>query len=75
MAIKSDSPDKRMKEIFAYVLEFILTFDKMQNTKIYQNFTNKTILCTRRMQPPCSDCAVRVQWFSNVQYEGHLESS
>ena len=23
---------KRMKEIFAYVLEFMLTFDKMQNT-------------------------------------------
>ena len=39
MAIKSDSPDKRMKEIFAYVLEFMLTFDKMQNTKIYQNAT------------------------------------
>ena len=23
---------KRMKDIFAYVLEFMLTFDKMQNT-------------------------------------------
>ena len=23
---------KRMKETFAYVLEFMLTFDKMQNT-------------------------------------------
>ena len=30
---KSDFfPEKRMKEIFAYVLEFMLTFDKMQNT-------------------------------------------
>ena len=25
-------PEKRMKGIFAYVLEFMLTFDKMQNT-------------------------------------------
>ena len=25
-------PKKRMKEIFAYILKFTLTFDKMQNT-------------------------------------------
>ena len=25
-------PEKRMKEIFVYVLEFMLTFDKIQNT-------------------------------------------
>ena len=25
-------PEKKMKEIVAYVLEFMLTFDKMQNT-------------------------------------------
>ena len=25
-------PEKRMKEMFAYVLEFMLSFDKMQNT-------------------------------------------
>ena len=25
-------PEKRMKEIFAYVLDFMHTFDKMQNT-------------------------------------------
>ena len=27
-----------------------------------------TILCTRRLQPPRDDCAVRVQWFTNVKY-------
>ena len=26
------SPEKRMKEIFAYVLKFMQTFDYMQNT-------------------------------------------
>ena len=26
-----------------------------------------TILCTRRLQPPCHDCAVRVQWFSSAR--------
>ena len=25
-----------------------------------------SILCTRRLQPPSDDCAVRVQWFSSV---------
>ena len=25
-------PEKRMKEMFAYVLEFMLAFDKMKNT-------------------------------------------
>ena len=25
-----------------------------------------SILCTRRLQPPRDDCAVRVQWFSSV---------
>ena len=28
-------PEKRMKETFAYVLEFMLTFDKMQNTSYF----------------------------------------
>ena len=27
-----------------------------------------TILCTCRLQPPSDDCAVRVQWFSSVDY-------
>ena len=30
---------KRMKEFFAYALEFMLTFDKMHNTKIDQSIT------------------------------------
>ena len=30
---------KRMNEIFVYVLEFMLTFDKMQN--------NSTLMCTK----------------------------
>ena len=30
-------PEKRMQEIFAYVLEFMLTFDKMQNTNPLMN--------------------------------------
>ena len=33
LCIKRDFfPEKRMREIFAYVLEFMLAFDKMQNT-------------------------------------------
>ena len=34
------SPEKRLKEIFAYVLEFTLTFDKMQNT-------GSSLMCTK----------------------------
>ena len=47
---------KRMKEFFAYVLECMLTFDKLQNTS--------PLMCTKFEK--CDDCAVRVQWFSSV---------
>ena len=29
---------------------------------------NQCILCPRRLEPPCDDCTVRVQWFSSVKY-------
>ena len=36
-------------------------------TKILPFLTARyTILCTRRLQPPRDDCAVRAQWFSSV---------
>ena len=36
-------------------------------TKILPLLTPRySILCTRRLQPPRDDCAVRVQWFSSV---------
>ena len=31
-----------------------------------------TILCTFRLQPPRDDCAVRVQWFSSVNYKKQI---
>ena len=51
--------------MFAYVLEFMLTFDKMQNVNPLLT-ARYTILCTRRLQPPSDDCAVRVQWVCSV---------
>ena len=37
------------------------------STKILPLLTARySILCTRRLQPPRDDCAVRVQWFSSV---------
>ena len=32
----------------------------------YSRQMHNTILCTRRLQPPRDDCAIRVQWFSSV---------
>ena len=68
-----------MKEIFAHVLEFTLTFDKIkkkyqyfnvQNLKFGQNNTlfNSYVhfLYTRQLQPPRDDCAIRVQYSGSL---------
>ena len=44
-------------------------FRSKKLTKILPLLTARySILCTRRLQPPRDDSAVRVQWFSSVMH-------
>ena len=51
---------------------FTVNFEEKKFCKCEYQF-GKRSLCTRRLQPPRDDCAVRIQWFSSVKVGSVLQ--